>query len=162
MKTFLVTGGAGFIGSHIVETLLERGERVRVLDNFLTGRRANLEPFLGRIELIEGDLRDEDACRKAAAGVDSVLHLAALPSVPRSVEDPRLTNDINITGTLNMLLAPGMPRSGVSFSPPRHLSTVIPRSFRRGKDGRGRRFLPTPSAKPSGRATAGFSIPSSV
>ncbi len=105
MTTYLVTGGAGFIGSHIAETLLRRGDRVRVLDNFLTGHKSNLESILDRIELVEGDIRDAKVCREAAAGVDSVLHQAALPSVPRSVEDPRLTNDINITGTLNMLLA---------------------------------------------------------
>jgi nucleoside-diphosphate-sugar epimerase len=105
MAAFLVTGGAGFIGSHLVETLLERGHRVRVLDNFLTGKRENLEPFQGRIELIEGDLRDPDACRRAAAGMDYVLHQAALASVPRSVADPFTTDEINVRGTLNILWA---------------------------------------------------------
>lgn len=105
MNAYLVTGGAGFIGSHIVELLVRRGAEVRVLDNFLTGKRANIEPFLERVELIEGDIRDIDICRKAVEGVDSVLHQAALTSVPGSVEDPRPTNDVNITGTLNMLLA---------------------------------------------------------
>lgn len=103
--TALVTGGAGFIGSHIVELLVRRGAKVRVLDNFLTGKKANIEPFLKQVELIEGDVRDIATCRKAAGGVDSILHQAALTSVPGSVEDPRTTNDVNITGTLNMLLA---------------------------------------------------------
>lgn len=102
---YLVTGGAGFIGSHIAAALLSRGESVRVMDNFLTGKRENLAPFLKDIDLFEGDIRDPEACRKAVRGVRYVLHQAALPSVPRSVEDPRTTNDINVTGTLNMLLA---------------------------------------------------------
>ncbi len=103
MKSYLVTGGAGFIGSHIVEELVRRGHRVRVLDSFLTGKRENLEPFLGRIELLEGDIRDLDTCRKAILGMDFVLHQAALPSVQSSIEDPFLTNAINIDGTLNIL-----------------------------------------------------------
>ncbi len=105
MKTYLVTGGAGFIGSHIVEELVRRGERVRVLDNFLTGKRENLAPFEGRFELVEADVRDLDACRAAARGADFVLHQAALPSVPRSIEDPRTSHEINLTGTLNVLVA---------------------------------------------------------
>ncbi len=105
MPKYLVTGGAGFIGSHLVEGLLGRGADVRVLDNLMTGKRENIEDFLGRIEFLEGDVRDPEVCRKAVVGVDHVLHEAALPSVPRSVEDPLLTNEINITGTLNMLLA---------------------------------------------------------
>lgn len=105
MKTYLVTGGAGFIGSHIVEELVRRGERVRVLDNFLTGKRENLAPFEGRFELVEADVRDLEACRAAARGADYVLHQAALPSVPRSIEDPRTSHDINLTGTLNVLVA---------------------------------------------------------
>jgi nucleoside-diphosphate-sugar epimerase len=100
---YLVTGGAGFIGSHLVETLLQRGQRVRVLDNFLTGKRENLAPFLDRIELVEGDLRDLDACARSVEGVDYVLHQAALPSVPRSVADPFTTDEINVRGTLNIL-----------------------------------------------------------
>ncbi len=105
MSRYLVTGGAGFIGSHLVESLLARGQRVCVLDNFLTGKRENLAPFLGRIELVEGDLRDPDACRRAADGIDFVLHQAALPSVPRSVADPFTTDEINVRGTLNILWA---------------------------------------------------------
>src|SRR5512136_1811639 len=103
MRLHLVTGGAGFIGSHIVEELVARGERVRVLDNFLTGKRENIAPFLDRIELFEGDIRDPSVCRRAVEGVSGVLHQAALPSVPRSIENPVLSHDINITGTLNML-----------------------------------------------------------
>jgi nucleoside-diphosphate-sugar epimerase len=105
MDSYLVTGGAGFIGSHIVELLVRRGARVRVLDNFLTGKRENLAPFLGAIELVKGDVRDLETCRKAAADVNSVLHQAALASVPRSVEDPILADAVNVVGTLNMLVA---------------------------------------------------------
>jgi len=105
MATFLVTGGAGFIGSHIAETLVRRGDQVRVLDNLMTGKKENLAPFIDRVEFIEGDIRDLDICRRAVRGADHVLHQAALPSVPRSVEDPLLANGINVTGTLNMLLA---------------------------------------------------------
>lgn len=105
MDFYLVTGGAGFIGSHIVEELIRRGERVRVLDNFSTGRRENLAPFLEHVELIEGDLRNLAAVRQAVAGVDYVLHQGALPSVPRSVNDPLASHAVNATGTLNLLVA---------------------------------------------------------
>jgi UDP-glucose 4-epimerase len=105
MGAYLVTGGAGFIGSHIVEALVRKGERVRVLDNLTSGKIANLAASLDRIEFIEGDIRDPEACRAAAAGMDHILHQAALVSVPLSVEDPRLAHDINVTGTLNMLIA---------------------------------------------------------
>ena len=105
MKTYLVTGGAGFIGSNIVEELLKKGHRVKVMDNFITGKRENIAPFLDDIELIEDDVRDFEAVKKAAKGADYVLHQAALRSVPKSVDDPVLTNDININGTLNILLA---------------------------------------------------------
>lgn len=105
MKTYLVTGGAGFIGSHIAEELVRRGERVRVLDNFITGKRENLASLAGLVEVIEGDLRSLKTCRSACAGVDFVLHQAALPSVPRSIEDPLLAHDINVSGTLNLLWA---------------------------------------------------------
>jgi UDP-N-acetylglucosamine/UDP-N-acetyl-alpha-D-glucosaminouronate 4-epimerase len=105
MKTYLVTGGAGFIGSHLAEELVRRGERVRVLDNFITGKRENLEPFRNFLELIEGDIRDIETCRRALRGVDYVLHQAALPSVPRSIEEPLLANDINVNGTLTLLVA---------------------------------------------------------
>ena len=103
MATYLVTGGAGFIGSNIVEELLKRGQKVRVLDNFSTGKRENILPFLDRIELIEGDIRDYRVVREAVDGVDFILHQAALPSVPRSVKDPIMTNEVNVGGTLNIL-----------------------------------------------------------
>ncbi len=102
---YLVTGGAGFIGSHIVELLLERGESVRVLDNFSTGRRENLAGFSKKIELIEGDLRDTEAVRRAISNCSYVLHQAALPSVARSVQDPVTTHQVNVIGTINLLLA---------------------------------------------------------
>jgi len=105
MNKYLVTGGAGFIGSHITEELVKRGHEVRVVDNFLTGKRENITSFLDKIELIEGDIRDFEVCKRASEGVDFVLHQAALPSVPRSIKDPLLTNEINIRGTLNILLA---------------------------------------------------------
>ena len=103
---YLVTGGGGFIGSNIAEVLVSRGENVRILDNFSFGTRKNLEfPGAQRIEVIEGDIRDIDTCRAALKGVHVVFHEAALGSVPRSVEDPLTTHDINITGTLNLLVA---------------------------------------------------------
>lgn len=105
MSKYLVTGGAGFIGSNIVEELIRREQTVTVVDNFLTGKRGNVEPYLNDIEFIEGDIRNLDICTRACQGVDYVLHQAALPSVPRSVEDPGLTSEININGTLNVLLA---------------------------------------------------------
>jgi nucleoside-diphosphate-sugar epimerase len=103
--TYLVTGGAGFIGSNIVRRLLDAGGAVRVLDNLATGRAANLEDVRGRIEWIEGDMRDLAVARRAVAGATFVLHLAALPSVARSVADPLLANGANIDGLLNMLVA---------------------------------------------------------
>jgi UDP-glucose 4-epimerase len=104
-STKLVTGGAGFIGSHLVARLVELGAAVRVLDNFSSGRWENLAAVRGQVELIEGDVRDEATVRRAVAGVDVVYHQAALPSVPRSIADPRSTFDTNVTGTLNLLLA---------------------------------------------------------
>ena len=100
---YLVTGGAGFIGSNIVEELVRRGESVRVLDNFSTGKRENLAEFLDGIELIEGDIRSYHIVREAVEGIDVVLHQAALPSVPRSVRDPITSNEVNVSGTLNLL-----------------------------------------------------------
>lgn len=105
MAHYLVTGGSGFIGSHAVDELLRRGERVRVLDNLSTGRKQNVAHILDRIEFFEMDIRDLESIRPAFTGVDYVIHLAALPSVPRSVEDPVTTNDINIGGALNVLIA---------------------------------------------------------
>ena len=103
--TVLVTGGAGFIGSHLVESLLGQGARVRVLDDFSTGRRENLAPWLADLEFLEASVTDPDACAAACAGARFVLHQAALPSVQRSVADPRPTHDVSATGTLNMLRA---------------------------------------------------------
>ena len=105
MATYLVTGGAGFIGSHIAETLAKRGDSVRVLDDLSTGKIENLAGFLPRIEFFEGDIRDLETCRRAAAGVETVFHEAALASVVRSVADPLLNDAINVRGTLNMLVA---------------------------------------------------------
>ncbi|MFQ5801187.1 MAG: NAD-dependent epimerase/dehydratase family protein, partial [Candidatus Hydrothermarchaeales archaeon] len=110
MSKYLVTGGAGFIGSHIAEELVKRGHDVRIVDNFLTGKRENISSLLDKIELIEGDIRDIDVCRQSLEGVDFVLHQAALPSVPRSIEDPILTSGINIEGTLNLLVSSGVER----------------------------------------------------
>ena len=107
MSFYLVTGGAGFIGSNIVKELLKRGEKVRVLDNFATGKRDNLNPFRSNpnFDIVEGDLRSFHIVRSAIRGVDFVLHQGALPSVPRSINDPITTNDVNILGTLNILEA---------------------------------------------------------
>jgi nucleoside-diphosphate-sugar epimerase len=104
MSFYLVTGGAGFIGSHLAEELLRRGERVRIVDSFITGKRENLAP-LSKAEFIEGDLADLSVARAATDGVDFVLHQAAIPSVPRSVEDPITSNRANIDSTLNVLVA---------------------------------------------------------
>ncbi|MDD3194264.1 MAG: SDR family oxidoreductase [Paludibacter sp.] len=103
----LVTGGAGFIGSNLCEALLDKGFFVSCLDNFSTGHRKNIEPFLHntKFELIEGDIRELATCKKAVKGVDYVLHEAALGSVPRSIKDPITSNDVNVSGFLNMLVA---------------------------------------------------------
>ncbi len=105
MTAVLVTGGAGFIGSHLAAELLRRGQRVRVLDNFATGRRENLRSLAGDLEVIEGDIQSLEGVHRAAAGCDVVFHQAALPSVPRSVLDPLSSNATNTIGTLNVLLA---------------------------------------------------------
>ena len=102
---FLVSGGGGFIGSNMTEFLVRQGATVRVFDNFLTGRRDNLQAVAGKIDLVEGDLREAAQVRRAMAGVRHVIHMGALPSVPRSVAEPQLAHDININGTLNLLLA---------------------------------------------------------
>jgi nucleoside-diphosphate-sugar epimerase len=104
MAMYLVTGGAGFIGSHLSEELVRRGHRVRVLDSLITGKRRNLDHIPG-IEFIEGDLAEPGVADRAVAGVEYVLHQAAIPSVPRSVKDPVTSNRANITSTLNVLLA---------------------------------------------------------
>jgi nucleoside-diphosphate-sugar epimerase len=104
MATYLVTGGAGFIGSHLAEELARRGERVRVCDNLITGKRQNLA-HVPSVEFLEGDLADVDVARRAMHGIDYVLHQAAIPSVPRSVQDPITSNRANIDASLNVLVA---------------------------------------------------------
>ena len=101
----LVTGGAGFIGSNLVRALLDHGDRVRVLDNFATGNRANLADIVAEIEIVEGDLRSYERVHTAVRGTDIVFHQGALGSVPRSVQDPLTTTAVNVEGTLNVLLA---------------------------------------------------------
>jgi UDP-glucose 4-epimerase len=105
MTEVLVTGGGGFIGSHLAAHLLEHGYRVRVLDNFSTGRRDNVRAFDGEVEVIEGDIQSYERVNKAVVGCEVVFHQAALPSVPRSVQDPLTSNATNVIGTLNVLLA---------------------------------------------------------
>jgi nucleoside-diphosphate-sugar epimerase len=105
MARYLVTGGAGFIGSHIAEALVARGDEVRVLDDLSTGKMENLAGVAGRFEFVEGDIRDLATCRRAVAGADTVFHEAALASVVRSVADPILCDAINVKGTLNLLVA---------------------------------------------------------
>lgn len=104
---FLVTGGGGFIGSHVCDGLLAQGHRVRCLDNFATGRRENIAHLAGNPDftLVEADIRDAEACRRAVEGVDAVVHLAALGSVPRSIADPLTSEAVNLTGFLHMLEA---------------------------------------------------------
>jgi UDP-N-acetylglucosamine 4-epimerase len=107
MAKILITGGAGFIGSNLSEYFLKQGHEIVVLDNFSTGYRHNLESFKDdeNFKLIEGDIRNVEDCRIATEGIDYVLHQAALGSVPRSIEDPRTSNDVNVSGFLNMLIA---------------------------------------------------------
>jgi nucleoside-diphosphate-sugar epimerase len=104
MTNYLVTGGAGFIGSHLAEELVRRGHRVRVVDSLVTGNRANLE-HIPKVEFLEGDLADIDVARRAVHGCEFVLHQAAIPSVPRSVADPVTSNRANVDATLNVLVA---------------------------------------------------------
>ncbi|HXU65451.1 MAG TPA: SDR family oxidoreductase [Polyangia bacterium] len=104
-STFLITGGAGFIGSSIARALLARGDRVRIIDNFFSGKRENLADIAGDVELIEGDIRDEDALARAVRGVEVIFHEAAIPSVPRSLADPMASHEANATGTLKVLSA---------------------------------------------------------
>ena len=104
MASYLVTGGAGFIGSHLAEELVRRGHRVRVVDSLITGKRRNLDHIKG-IEFLEGDLADKDVACRAVDGMEYVLHQAAIPSVPRSVNDPITSNQANVTASLNLLVA---------------------------------------------------------
>ncbi len=105
MTQCLVTGGAGFIGSHLVRGILQRGWRVRVLDDLSSGHRKNLDELGDKVELVVGDICDAAVCHRAVAGCDYVFHMAAMGSVPRSVDDPMRTHRINDTGTLNVLVA---------------------------------------------------------
>jgi nucleoside-diphosphate-sugar epimerase len=105
MSNYLVTGGAGFIGSHIVDALLKRGETVRVIDNLCTGRIENIEHVLKEIEFIKGDIRDREVAKKAVSGIDYVIHQAAIPSVPRSFQTPMDSVSVNSGGTLELLIA---------------------------------------------------------
>jgi len=105
MALNLVTGGAGFIGSHVVEELVRRGDKVIVIDNFATGRPENVAAVRAQVDLRQADIRNLDLIRPSFNGVDFVIHLAALPSVPRSIKDPLTTNAVNIDGTLNVLVA---------------------------------------------------------
>jgi len=105
MATYLITGGAGFIGSHMIDELLLRGESVRVIDNLSTGLAANLAGVRDRIRFEEVDIRDLEKMRPCFAGVDYVIHLAALASIPRSIADPITANAVNVDGTLNVLVA---------------------------------------------------------
>lgn len=104
-ERYLVTGGAGFIGSNLVERLVAEGKKVRVIDNLATGKVSNLDPFFDRIEFVNGDIRYLNTVMEAMNDVDYVLHQAALPSVPRSIETPLESNDVNTNGTLNLLYA---------------------------------------------------------
>lgn len=99
----LITGGSGFIGSNIAHSLVKKGSKVRIIDNFSTGRKVNIEDIKNSVELIEGDIRDIETVKDAVSGVDYIFHEAALPSVARSVEDPVSSNEVNICGTLNVL-----------------------------------------------------------
>lgn len=105
MKTYLITGGAGFIGSNITHELVKRGENVRVVDNLSTGNKRNINDILDKIEFTKADIRDMERMKRVVEGVDFILHQAALPSVARSVDNPIDSNDVNVNGTLNMLVA---------------------------------------------------------
>ena len=107
MTRVLVTGGAGFIGSHLVDRLVDQGYDVRVIDNLYSGKLENIERHIksGKVDFVEGDIRDADLIKKSLVGIDAVFHLAAIISVPFSVSNPELTFDVNLTGTLNLLNA---------------------------------------------------------
>ena len=105
MTRYLITGGAGFIGSHLVEELVKRNEEVVVIDNLSTGNLNNIKPFLNQIKFVEGSITDLELLKKEFQNIDYVLHQAAIPSVPRSVANPIKTNEANIQGTLNVFIA---------------------------------------------------------
>lgn len=103
VTVYLVTGGSGFIGSHIIEALLNKGEKVKAIDNFSTGNKENLKAIINDIELIEGDITDDQVLKQAIKGVDIIFHQAAVPSVPKSIKDPIKSNHVNVSGTLQLL-----------------------------------------------------------
>ncbi|RSL29032.1 NAD-dependent epimerase/dehydratase family protein, partial [Salibacterium salarium] len=105
MVRYLVTGGAGFVGSHLVKALIDKGGQVKVIDNLTTGKKENISEFLGDIELIEGDFTDYRVLKEAVKGVDVIFHQGAIPSVPKSIKNPIETNHANVTGTLQLLHA---------------------------------------------------------
>ena len=154
-STVLVTGGAGFIGSHLVDRLCREGHRVRVLDNFATGRRENLAAMPDGVELVEGDVRSYEQVHRCVSGCELVFHEAAVPSVPRSVRDPLTSHAANVTGTLNVLLAArdeGVRRVVFASSsstyganrelPAREQTPALPISPVRGRQARGGGLLP--------------------
>src|SRR5262249_30679328 len=104
MASYLVTGGAGFIGSHLTEELVPRGQRVRLVDSLITGKRRNLE-HIGGVEFVQGDLAEPGVAERVVDGIDYVLHQAAIPSVPRSVDDPATSHRANVDASLNLLIA---------------------------------------------------------
>jgi nucleoside-diphosphate-sugar epimerase len=112
MKAVLVTGGAGFIGSHLVRTLLARGDRVRVLDNFSSGNMENLSGIGGPLEILKGDLRDQDCVGQAVRGIDTIFHQAAFVSVPKSMQEPQACFETNVQGTINLLEAARKEKTG--------------------------------------------------
>jgi UDP-N-acetylglucosamine 4-epimerase len=131
-KKILITGGAGFIGSNLCEYFLNRGAVITCLDNFATGRLSNIEAILNHpnFTLIEGDIRDLQICLKACANQDYILHQAALGSVPRSIDDPITTNEVNVSGFLNMLMAAknsGVKRFVYAASLPMAIRRICPR-----------------------------------
>src|SRR5438477_4062408 len=105
MSTYVVTGGAGFIGSHVAEALVQQNHRVRIVDNFSTGKAANLDAFRKAIDVFDIDIADGSGLKEAFRGADYVIHQAAIPSVPKSMLDPQTSNRANVDGTLNVLVA---------------------------------------------------------
>ena len=161
MKT-LVTGGGGFIGSHLAAHLAELGHDIRILDNFASGQRSNMLALPDDVELIEGDIQSYERAHNAVTGCDVVFHQAALPSVPRSVQDPLTSNATNITGTLNVLSRPATPACGGSSSPRRPRSTAAARRCPSARTSCRCRSRPTRRQSWRARATAAASPTSMV
>ena len=150
-RRVLVTGGGGFIGSNLARRLLEQGDEVRVLDNFSTGNRKNLADVVEELEVVEGELRSYERVHNAMRGVEVVFHQGALPSVPRSVQDPLTTGAVNVEGTLNVLLAArdeGVRRVIIASSSSVYGNTGSCRGSRRSSPTRSRR-TPCRSSPPS-------------